>query len=248
MTRFTTHAVEDLCPHPCFVRHLVPPSLDKISAIAAKGEDAFRDPLTITRKGVILDGYARRHLAKTQDRPTLDCLELTLSEDEATQYVIRNSRRTAGLNDYLRIVLALDLEEVFKAKAYSKQQQGARVKVSSNLTEAPPMDARTEIAKLAGVAAGNVTKVKHLSNKADPDIIAALRTTEIRIHKAWLWSKLPAEDQRTALCQFRRAKGMKLDIRRLLAAHPKKFASASSLRLLRSGLKGLEGDPRLSVR
>ena len=50
------------------------------------------------------------------------------------------------------------------------------------------MDGRSEIAAVADVSTGNVTKVRQLRRKAHATIEQALRAGEISIHKAWQWS------------------------------------------------------------
>jgi hypothetical protein len=89
------------------------------------------------------------------------------------------------MNDFVRILLALDLEPWFKEKARSNQQAGGRSKGSSKLTEAERLDVRSEIAAAAGVSVGNVSKVKQLIMTAQPELVQALRSREVSIRRAW---------------------------------------------------------------
>jgi hypothetical protein len=82
--------------------------------------------------------------------------------------------------------MATLLKDILRASARANQQAGGRLKGSSNLTEA---NVRKEIADAASVCEGNVTKVDQLRH-SDPEILKALQTGEIRIHKAWLWRRL----------------------------------------------------------
>ena len=83
---------------------------------------------------------------------------------------------------------------------------------------------RKEIARIAGVSVGNVTKVKQLIVTADSDIIKALREKEVSIHRAWLWSKLSPEDQREKLWLNQSKRGIGKTIRHLLSAYLPKNA------------------------
>ena len=79
---------------------------------------------------------------------------------------------------------------------------GGKYKGSTNLSEADRIDARQEIAKLAGTGTGNVSKVKAILRSAHPNIIAALQNGLLSIHQAWLWSKLPKLQQRVEFARY----------------------------------------------
>jgi hypothetical protein len=145
-----------------------------------------------------------------------------MSEAEAIQYILQKHRRSSGLNDFIRISLSLELEPFLKAKARAKQQAGGQNKGSSNLTEGGRLDVRREIARIAGVSVGNVSKVKQLTTTAHADIIKALQEKELSIHRAWLWSKLSPEEQRKKLLQNRSERGIARTIRNLVSAHVRK--------------------------
>ena len=114
-----------------------------------------------------------------------------MSESEALQNLLQRHRRSSGLNDFHPYTAWLwNSNLCLKAKGRAKQQAGGQNKGSSILTEAARLDVRKEIARIAGVSVGNVTKVKQLTTTAHSDIIKALREKELSIHRAWLWSKL----------------------------------------------------------
>jgi hypothetical protein len=64
------------------------------------------------------------------------------------------------------------------------------------------IDVREEIAKRAGTGTGNVGKVKAILRSAHPNIIAALQNGLLKIHRAWLWSKLPKLQQRVEFARY----------------------------------------------
>jgi hypothetical protein len=210
---------DELHPHPSYVRLDLKVPASKLSALADVGDLAFREPLAITREGTILDGYARWQLAQLQGRSTLPCIEYKLTEAEALLWILQSHRRSNGLNDFIRILLALELEPGLKQKARANQRAGGQNKGSSNLTEPDTLEVRREIAAAAGVSTGNVSKVKQLMAAAHPEIVQALRREEISIHKAWLWSKEARETQLEELRFYRSKKGVNKTIKTLVSRH-----------------------------
>jgi len=198
-----------------------------MSALAGRGDQAFCEPLVITRDNTIVDGYARWELARHLGREILSCLEYHLSESEALQWILRTHQRSKGLNSFNRTVLALDLEPLFQEKARSNQRIGGQNKGSSNLTEAERLDVRAELAAAAGVAVGNVTKVKQILTAVHHDLLEALRTGEVSIHRAWGWRQETPEEQRNLLLHYRSERGIKKTIRELVSRHRSKKSSLS---------------------
>lgn len=211
--------VDELRSHPSYIRHNLSVAPAQLSSLAARGELAFRDPLVITCDHIIIDGYARWQLARCQGRAVLPCLEYQLTENESLQWILQRHQRQKGLNSFIRILLALDLELSLQEKARANQRAGGQDKGRSNLTQAQRVLVRSQIASAAGTSSGSVTKVKQLLLTAHPEVREALRCGEISIHRAWLWSKLPTNQQLDALRIHRRKKGIGKAIRDALARH-----------------------------
>jgi hypothetical protein len=225
--QLVTCCLDELRPHPSYARHHITVPACQLSALTDLGDLVFREPIVITRDRIIIDGYARVELARIQDRLTLPCSEYQLTEVEALRWLLQRHRRSNGLNAFSRILLALELELDFKERARSNQQAGGQNKGSSKLTEAERLDVRSAIAAAAGVSVGNVTKVKQLTMTAHPELLKALHTGEIRIHRAWLWSKASPEEQKETLRLYRSQRGVQKTIRTLLSQHrPKKSSPA----------------------
>jgi hypothetical protein len=180
---------------------------------------AFREPIVITRAGILIHGYARWELARRQGRQTILCLEYDLTDDEALRWLIRSHRPFRGLNSYSRVLLALDLEPYLQVRARANQQAGGQSKSSSHLTEASRVDVRSETASIAGVSTGNVTKAKQLREKAHPKVELAVRTGEISIHKGWQWSCLSPHEQLGRLEEYQSRKGTNHTSRSLIKRH-----------------------------
>lgn len=210
--------VNQLRPHPAYSSSDIAVSAPILSALIERGDTAFQEPLLITRDRTIVDGYDRWELAKRQGRPTLPCIEYDLSEQESLVWLLQKLRPSRGVNNFCRILLALELEPGLKHRALANQRYGGLRKGSSNLTEADRLDVRTEIAAAAGVATGNVNKVKQILTGARPELILALRTGEVSIHRAWCWLKEP-ERQLEHLDLFRDRCGITKTVNALLRAH-----------------------------
>lgn len=217
--RLVTLHPDELHPHPSYTRHSLTVHAYQLSAVAELGDLAFRDPLIITQDHIIVDGFARWTLARLQGRSALTCVEYEMSESEALENLLQRHRRSSGLNDFIRICLALELEPFLKLKGRGRQQAGGKNKGSSILTKAARLDVRKEIARIAGVSVGNVTKVKQLTTNPHSEIIKALREKELSIHRAWLWSKLSPEEQKEKLWLNQTKGGIHKTIRHLLSPH-----------------------------
>lgn len=219
---FVTCRVAELHPHPSYMRHHFTVPASKLSVLAERGDLAFREPLVITKDRTIVDGYARLELARLVARQTLPCIEYELTEAEALRLLLQRHHRSNGLNAFNRVLLALDLEPSLREKALSNQRAGGQRKGSSKLTEAGKVDVRSGIAEAAGVCDGNIAKVKRLMTTAHPEVLEALRGGEIRIHRAWKWSKEPSEQQIHLLRFFRGKRGIGKAIRSLISRHNRK--------------------------
>ncbi len=213
-----TCPVDSLQPHPGYLRHHITVPASQLSLLAESGDRVFRDPLIITRDRIILDGYARWELARKQGRLMLSCLEFDLPEVEALQWLLQRHRRSNGLNDFCRILLALELEPLLREQARSNQQLGGQRKGSSNLTEADRLDVRKKIAVAADVSTGTLTKASHLASNAHPQVLEALRSGEVNIHRASVWLK-DSEKQLDQLRQYQDLRGIARTIGSLQRLH-----------------------------
>ena len=89
-------ATNELRKHPAYVELQLSVSPAQFASIKRLGEPAFQDPLTVTRHGVIIDGYARKEYADSLGFSTLLCVELDVSDDEALRFILNKHRRSAG--------------------------------------------------------------------------------------------------------------------------------------------------------
>lgn len=246
--RFVTCQVEELQPHPSYLRVHVTVSASQLSALALQGEFAFQQPVTITRDRYVVDGYAQLVLARQQGRLTIPCLEYDLNQEESLRLLLYRHRGVKGLTDFCRISLALELETSFRQTALINLRRGGRIKGSSNLTDAEKVDVRREIASTAGVSVGNVSKVKKLLQDGSPEVLQSLRQGEISIHRAFTCLGKP-EKELNQLHLEQNKRGIKRDIESLLRAHRPHQPRDSQFDLLRisSALAGIDNERRAAV-
>ena len=157
----TLRSVAGLHAHPAYVELKLAVSPAQLAALKRAGWLALKDPLLVTREGLIIDGYARREYADNLGIATLPCVEIDSDKEEALHLILNKHRRSPGWNDYNRIRMASQLKDRFRELARSNQQAGGSLKGSSKLTE---VSVRKKIAEAAGVCEGNVTKVDQLLN------------------------------------------------------------------------------------
>jgi hypothetical protein len=213
-----SYRIVDLLPHPALTRLSLGPSARELSDAIIRREQGHWDPVTISRERYILAGQAQWMLGQQRNESHLDCLQLDLSESEALLWLIERHKRSSGLNDFSRILLALELESLFRERAASNRSRGGREKGSSNLTEADHVDVRSEIAKAAGVSVGNVSKAKKLISASCSELLEALREGEVSIHRASQWIECGRKPE-DSLRLHRSRRGIRRDVRQLIAQH-----------------------------
>ena len=198
--------MEELHPHPSYVRHQLSVSASQLSELIELGSLAFLQPIVISRVGIVVDGYARWELARRKSRETILCLEYDLTEEEALRWLIQRHRPSHGLSKFNRALLALDLEPSLQETARANQRWGGQNKGLSSLTEAQTLDVRSKVAADAGVSPGTLDKVRKVKS-ADLKIQEATRAEEISIHLASQWCRLSAHQQLKKLEEYRGRKG-----------------------------------------
>ena len=187
-----------------------------------------RVPVLVTNDGIIIAGFGFWKSALLDDLHEIHCIEYSLSEDEALQYILFHHRPNHGWNAFIRTCLALRLKPLFRRRALHNIRSGGKYKGSSNLTEAERVDVRSDVGSAAGVCVGNVSKVKSLLLNAHSEILLALRTSEVSIHRASTWMKYLPEEQRVRLRSHRSERGIRRAIRYLIASHDPKGLSVGA--------------------
>lgn len=235
--RLTRRAPQGLRLHPAYealVGHH--PAPHEFSTEGAP--NAPEEPVVVTASGTVIRRHGLWHRALAQHRATVLCLEHDVDDDVALAMIIQSQQGQGRLNAFCRVELALRLERVFKKRCSS---EGPAAGGSSNLTERRGIDVRRELAKLAAVSSGNITKVKQILSSAAPEVLQALRQGSVSIHRAWLWRDFSHTAQRDALWSLGQRPTDQL-IRELIAAQTRpepKCAEGDRLAILeglRSGI------------
>ncbi len=227
-----------LRPHPIYRELCGPIAATRVSRVGRQA-GVMREPVSITTDGTILDGYVRWHVAMERHQPRLPCIEYDLTDEEALQFLLARHHATDGFNAFCRILVALRLEPYYRARAARRQPGGRRQTPASNLTNADRVDVRAEIARVAGVATGNVTKVRQLLPTVIPAVRDQLRQGTVRIHRAWQWRNLSVQQQRNALWEHLHRNAIKNTVRRLVRAHADSSAPAQPIDVAVTVLGGL---------
>jgi DNA modification methylase len=149
-------------------------------------EEGIRDPL-VTWNGILVDGHNRYRIATEYDIDFVTIEKEFADMNAVKEWMINNQFGRRNLNNYQRSVLALQLEDVFKAKAKENYIQNVGRPNKSEQISAPikPIETRQEIAKVANVSHDTISKVKKIEATASPEIKAKVSTGEISINEAF---------------------------------------------------------------
>jgi hypothetical protein len=166
-------------------------------------------------KGIILSGVGEWELARCEPRPHVYCFEHDLDDNRALQFILQFSGPRKGLNDFIRIRLALRLEEYLHNKGRENMSAAGRNKGLTNSPNLAPINVRQMIADSAATGTGNIDKVRTILRKAHPNIIRALQDGSLRIHRAWAWCKLSQIDQLNVFQEYEEALAMRRTARKI---------------------------------
>lgn len=148
-------------------------------------EHGIQDSIKVWNKYVI-DGHNRYEIAQNNKlKYRIEELEFD-NENDVKEWMILNQFGRRNLSNYQRSVLALQLEDVFKVKAKENQKlsDGKGIQKSEDLKK-PEIVTIKEVAKVAQVSHDTIAKVKHIEQKAAPEIKAKLATGEVSINQAY---------------------------------------------------------------
>ncbi len=168
-----------------------------VEAARSQSQVSTEEPIFVTDTGLILAGFGRWRLAVSGQVPQIECVEYSLTNEDALQFMLSLQNRRTGWNPFVRIRLALKLEGVLEQRALTNMQIGGKYKGSANLPEAQRIDVRQEVAKIAGVGASgrNVSNVKKILQTEHPRLISALQSGTLTINRALHFCKLDMDQQ-----------------------------------------------------
>jgi ParB-like chromosome segregation protein Spo0J len=245
--QFELRAVKDLSPHPALIRMQMLPSPARLAELESLGARPFDEPIVITHEGFIVDGHARWIIARQLGRERLMCDVRVLSQGEALVRILDRDAQRPRFNSYCRVELAFLLESGLRKRAEASQSNPGQERYPSNLTRSKPIDCRPEIARLAKVSTGNVSKVRSIRERGIPRLVSELRAGMMTIHAGWKLAQMSRADQEIQLGRLRTRARRARRIGKLLArVEPVSRALADSLRQLWMTLRELKAYERLA--
>jgi len=145
--------------------------------------DGCRDALVVW-DGILIDGHNRYDIC-TKNNIDFDTVEMVFDNvDEVKIWMKENALAGRSLPVFTKIVYALELEEMYTSRGKANMSKGGKgLSLKTNLVE--PVNARKEIAQLAGVSETTVGKVKVILDKGTPELSAAISSGTISINKAY---------------------------------------------------------------
>ena len=146
-------------------------------------DEGIREPI-LTWNGYIIDGHNRYNIAKQWNLEFKTESKNFKGEDEVKEWMILNQFGRRNLSNYQRSVLALQLEDVFKAKAKDNQVRTLKNRVRQ-ISDKQQIDTKKELSKVAAVSHDTIAKVKKIQEKAPEEIKAKLATGEVSINAAY---------------------------------------------------------------
>ncbi len=212
--RFVWLPPGELHPHPTLERYGIAALQAEHNKIATQDDSLSQATIEITTSRTILDGFAQWKSALGAKCSRILCIEYSLTDEQALEWLLRRHRRRNGWNSYCRILTALQLEPKFKQEALANQIAGGQKKGLSNLTKGAEMHVRLKLAERADVCEAYIDYVKQLKGEAHADILQALERGEVSIYWAWTLRKLSKPEQRNVLEDRRVHKAVRLALHR----------------------------------
>jgi hypothetical protein len=208
--RFMWLSPRELCPHPSLERYGIATTTAEHNRVAQQDDAALQEAVEITATGTILDGYAQWKKALDAHCSQILCIEYSLTDEQAIEWLLRRHRRRNGWNGYCRTVVALELENKFRQEVANQRAGGQKKGSSSDLTKSEEMHVRSKLAKRAYICEAYIDYVKQLRKEAHPSILQALESGEISIHWAWTLLTLLKSEQTEILESRRTAKAVRV--------------------------------------
>jgi hypothetical protein len=196
--------------HPSLERYGIAPATAEHNRIAQQDDATFQEAVEITTTGTILDGYAQWKKALDAHCSQILCIEYSLTDEQAIEWLLRRHRRRNGWNKYCRTVVVLELENKFRQEVANQRAGGQKKGPLSDLTKGEETHVRSKLAKLAHVCEAYIDYVKQLRKEAHPSILQALERGEISIHWAWTLLTFSKSEQSEILENRRTAKAVRV--------------------------------------
>jgi 16S rRNA G966 N2-methylase RsmD len=132
--------------------------------------------------------------------------------------MIFNQFGRRNLSNYQKSVLALELENVFSARAKEKELERKTTFVKSQKSNLETINTNKELSNVSGVGQQTIARVKVIQANATPEIKAKLSTGEVSINQAYQDIKKEEKQQiktneRERLAEIGKTKKIDIDFR-----------------------------------
>lgn len=139
---------------------------------------------------VIVDGHNRFKICEKHQIPIKTKTLPFDSLDDAKLWAWQHQEHRRNLTPYQRTEIALKFKDAIRAQARKNMSLGGskpktQQEGMSTLTPLPETNTRNELAKIANVSTGTISKAEYLQNHADAATKAKLRTGETTINKEY---------------------------------------------------------------
>jgi hypothetical protein len=150
--------------------------------------EGCRDALVVWKtedKSILIDGHNRYRLCRRHNIP-FNTIDRTFeSREDVVMWMVRNQLARRNITAFVRAELVLKMTSVIEAiKAKAKAHSGARTDLLPNLAKGQPINSRAELAKLAEVSNGTLSKVQKVDRDAPEFVKEKARSGDISIHRA----------------------------------------------------------------
>lgn len=160
--------------------------------------EGIRDAI-IVWNDFIIDGHNRFEIAQKHSLKYRVNARDFKDDNEVKEWMILNQFGRRNLSNYQRSVLALELEDVFRAKAKQKQRESGGAVPQKSVE--PLIDTQKELAKVAKVSHDTIAKVKVIEAKAAPEVKQKLSTGEVSINQAYKEIKKEENKAKTIMAE-----------------------------------------------
>jgi len=170
-------------------------------------DEGCREPI-ITWNGIIIDGHNRYEICQKWNIPFKTIAKGFSDKLDVKIWIVKNQLGRRNLEIYQKGKLALQMESLFQEKAKKNKQlamEEARknnpknkdelfltnLSKTDNKEEIEPMNTRKELAKLAGVSEGTLSKIKVIEKAAEKgnevaiEVEQKLQEGKIKLNEAY---------------------------------------------------------------
>jgi hypothetical protein len=200
--RNTVRPLQELRIHPALEEsgfHVFLPEFQEVARVQSLKMP--KQPVLVTKSGLILSGFGLWRMAVLKRDTAMECLEYSLTDEAALEFMLILQKKQSHWNPFIRIHLALRMEETLQERALANMQAGGKYKGLATLPKAARINVRKQIAAIAGVGSRNVSKVKEIILKGHPRILGELASGGISINCGHKLCKRPFAKQLEALTE-----------------------------------------------